>query len=275
MREWLRAAPQRLGRAVWTRRAGSLALVVVATVLAFLAAFAISLREAVLDTDTWTEASGELLENDLIRPQIALYLVDQLYEKLDVAEGIEELLPPALETLAGPAAGALRDIALRRANEFLQRPRAQELWEQANRVAHQQLVAAIEGESSALAVEDDELVVLNLRPLVAEIGTSIGLPDRLVARLDERAGELVILRLNQLQSARDTANALRIGAFAFLAGAVVCWAVAVLVAQGRRRETIRSGAVGLLAVGLLLAIARRVVGDDSSSRAPPAKTRRW
>ena len=127
------------------RRTLPLILIVVASLLAFLATFGLWANRQVLDTENWTETSSELLEDKAIRCQISIFLVDQLYANVDVEDRVRSALPPRAEPLAGPAAGALRNLAERGATELLTRPRAQELWEQANRRAHGRFLQVVEG----------------------------------------------------------------------------------------------------------------------------------
>src|SRR5688572_3307271 len=91
------------------RRGWARALVVLASILAFAAILAVWANRQLLNTDNWTDTSTELLENRVIRDQVALYLVDQLYANVDVSAELEAGLPERLQPLAGPAAGALRE----------------------------------------------------------------------------------------------------------------------------------------------------------------------
>lgn len=242
-----------LKRVLWTRRAASTALVVLASLLALVSAFSIYLREVVLDTPTWADTTGEMLENDEIRAVLAEYLVDELYANVNVAERIGERLPDALQGLAGVAAGGLRQVAVDAADSFLEAPRVQELWQQANIVAHTQLVAAIES-------GDEGPVVLSLGPMVEELALRIGLPQVAATLLAGRAGEVVILDEDQLATARHAADILTKAAFWLMIGSVLLAVAAVYVGRGRRREVVRAVAIGLLVVGILLIVARRFIG---------------
>ena len=86
-------------------------LIVVATVIAVLSAATTWVRTSALDTDQWVSTSEQMLEEEEITSGLALYLVDELYTQVDVAGGLESLLPADLSGLAGPLAGVLRDPA--------------------------------------------------------------------------------------------------------------------------------------------------------------------
>ena len=81
------------------------ALVILGSVLAFLSVFAIWTERQALNTDDWVDTSGRLLHNEKIREALSDYLVDQLYENVDVRKELEEILPGDTKDLAGPAAG--------------------------------------------------------------------------------------------------------------------------------------------------------------------------
>src|SRR3954453_23735762 len=103
------------------------ALVLLASLLAFLAIFSIWINRQLLNTENWTGSSAEMLENPVIRDQTARYLTDQLYANVDVQGEISAALPPVLQGLAGPAAGLLRDQVEKGARQTLADPRAQKL----------------------------------------------------------------------------------------------------------------------------------------------------
>jgi len=52
-------------------------LLVVATLIAFLAVFSIWVNRQALNTDNWVDTSGKLLRNDEIRSQLSNYLADE------------------------------------------------------------------------------------------------------------------------------------------------------------------------------------------------------
>lgn len=243
-----------LRRVFWTRRAATTTLVVLASFLGLVSAFSVYLREVVLDTPTWADTTAQMLENDKIRPVLAEYLVDELYANVNVAEELGGRLPDTLQGLAGVAAGALHQVAVDAADSFLDNPRVQDLWKQANTITHEQLVDAI---------EDDQYegqVVLPLGPMIQELALRIGLSETVATTLAGQAGEIVILESDQLESARKATDILKTAAFWFMIAAIALWILAVVVGRGRRREVVRSIAIGLVAVGVLLVVVRRFIG---------------
>ena len=119
-------------------------LVVLGSLLAFLSVFAIWTERQALNTNDWVDTSGRLIQNDKIREAVGTFLVDQLYENVDVEEELSEILPGETKKLAGPVAGGLRQVAGDGADQVLQSSTAQELWKSANRSTHEQLLAVLE-----------------------------------------------------------------------------------------------------------------------------------
>ena len=107
------------------RRPLAIALVALASLLAYLAIVAIWVDRQTLNTDNWTQASSQMLEDPTVRNRVAECMVEQLYANVDVEAEIREALPERAQPLAGPVAGAVRNFVERAANEVLSRPRAQ------------------------------------------------------------------------------------------------------------------------------------------------------
>jgi hypothetical protein len=231
------------------------ALVVLGTVLLLISVLAVWVNRLALQTDNWVATSDELLQDDEIRAVLAARLTDELYSSVDVAEQLQAILPPAADPLAGPAAAGLREFTERRANIFLARPRVVAAWSEANRVAHEQFVRIVEGESVAIQTEGGN-VVLVLRPLLADLSTQVGLGE-VAGRLPADAGSIVIMEDDQLDAVQTLMSILDVVATWLWALVLVCWALAVYLSPGRRLTTLRGIAWGLLFVGLaVLAVLR-------------------
>ena len=189
------------------RRGLPLVLVGVASVLAIVAIFALWANRQLLDTDNWTETSSELLENDDIRGQVAVFLVDQLYANVDVQARLREALPPRADALAGPAASGLQDLAQQGIDGLLQRPRAQALWEQANRRAHQRLLAVVEDDGDGAVSTSGGDVTLDLKTLLGRTQERVGIGGRVEEKLPADAAQITIVHVDELELAQDLVRA--------------------------------------------------------------------
>jgi hypothetical protein len=234
-------------------------LLIAAAVLTFFFAFASWVNRQALDTDEWTKTSSELLENEEVRNTLATYLVDELYANVDVAGELRAALPERTRGLAGPAAGGLREFAQRAARRALSGPRVQAAWEDLNRAAHEEFVKIVKDEGGDAASTSGGQVTLELRPLVLNVGDQVGLGG-LAEKLPPDAGQLTVLRSDQLDFAQDLADFIQTLVIVLLVLGLGLYGLALYLAKGRRRETLR--AIGLIfaLVGITVLVVRSLAG---------------
>src|SRR5262245_3609100 len=231
---------------------------IAASICALLATISVWIERQVLDTDTWTETSSELLEHKAIRDTVATYLVDQLYANVDVPRQLQTRLPDDTKNLAGPIAGGLRSLAGREAGDALAQPQVQNLWADANRETHAELVDFLEGDNDALSAEQGK-VTLDLRVLVRRVGERAGLQN-LDRRLPPSAAEVEIADSDQLDTAQDAVVVLRGLALTTAILTLVLYALHVYLAKGRRRQAIWETGISLIGVGIAVRALRELEG---------------
>jgi hypothetical protein len=235
-------------------------LVVLGILLAVVAVVAGYIRYQALDNETFRNTSEELITDPVIRDQVATTLVEQLYANVDVEAELEKRLPPDQQGLAGPLAAATRELGDRSAHRLLERPRAQELWVQIVTRAHRQLIAVLEDDTGAISTEGG-VVVLNLQPLVIQVGEQVAVFGAVSQRLGPDAGRIEIMEADQLETAQDLTQLFKkIATFIWIVPFLL-WAVALWLARGRRRPILRTISLGLVAAGLLVLVARRLGGN--------------
>jgi hypothetical protein len=248
-------------------------LIVLSSILAALSLIAGYVRYQALDTPTVENAAGEMIANDAIRSEIAITLVDQLYSNIDVAAALRQELPADQQRLAGPLSGALRELTDRAANRVLQGPRVQAAWVQSVATAHKEVLRLLDDRATAIK-ETNGVVVLDLKPLVIQLGDRIAIVGNLAQRLPPDTGQIQIMKADQLRNAQRLTHLLDIsGRFLWLLTLLVA-AIAVWVAPGRRRKTLRSLALGAIVAGLLVLMVRRVAGNYVVDGLVPAGTTR-
>jgi hypothetical protein len=237
------------------------ALLVVATLIAFLAVFSIWVNRQALNTDNWVDTSGKLLRNDEIRAQLSNYLAEQLFDNVDVEAELEETFPPRLAPLAGPAAGGLHQLAPQVAERALETPQAEDLWADANRAAHETLLKILNDEGSAVSTGNGE-VTLDLSALVSESGGQLGVAGDLVSKIPPDAARLTILKSDQLSMAQDASSLVRHLPIVLTLLAIFLYGLAIFLAGPRRRQALRSVGFGFIVAGLLALLLRRI-GEGS------------
>jgi putative oligomerization/nucleic acid binding protein len=241
------------------RRRTVRALIVLGSVLAFLSVFAIWIERQALNTDDWVSTSGKLLHNQKIREAVGNYLVDQLYENVDVKKELEEILPGEVSELAGPAAGGLRQVAGQGAEKVLETTTAQELWEDANRATHEQLLAVLENKKEAVETANGE-VTLNLGSLLTNLAQQVGIGESLAEKLPPDAGQIHILKSDELKTAQNIAVAIKGLALILSILTFAAFGAAIYLSRNSRWVTVLYSGIGLVAAGFAAIVFRHVAG---------------
>lgn len=221
-------------------------LVIIASILTFIAILATWVREEALNTDQWVHTSTTIIKKPAVQKETASYLADQLAAAAST-DRLEGLLPQKAKPLAAPLQGLAGDVAERTALRALGRQEFQKIWERANRISHTQLVNAINSDRG-------RAVVLDLRPMLGRIAERTGFA--LNPAVQDR-GIIKVLDSEELGQIRTAAKLLRGLAWWAAALALAAFAAAIAVAGDRRRAVVRAG-FGLVLVGLLTLVVRRL-----------------
>jgi hypothetical protein len=230
------------------------ALIVLGSLLAFLSVFAIWTERQALDTGEWVNTSGRLIQNPKIREAVSKYLIDQLYENVDVEKELSEKLPGDTKELAGPISGGLRQVAGSGAEKVLESSTAQELWKSANKTTHEQLLEVLEEKEGTLATEEGK-VSLDLGSLATNIADQVGINANL-----EDAGQITILRSDQLKTAQDIVVAIKGLALILSLLTFLCFGFAIYLSRDSRWVTVLYSGIGLIAAGFAVIVFREVAG---------------
>jgi hypothetical protein len=242
-----------------TRRRTVKALVVLGSVLAFLSVFAIWTERQALNTNDWVDTSGRLIQNETVRAAVGEYLIDQLYENVDVEKELENILPGETKQLAGPVSGGLRQVAGSGAEQVLKSSTAEGLWKDANRAAHEQLLAVLENKKEAVSTAEGN-VTLNLGSLVTNLADQVGIGGQLAEKLPPDAGQITILRSDQLKTAQDIAVGIKGLALILSLLTLLTFGLAVYLSRDGRWVTILFCGIGLVAAGFAVIVFREVAG---------------
>jgi len=248
------APKPRRGRAV-----GAWIALVLAGLLLLLSSFAVWVNRVALNTDVFVDTSSELLADDAIRSAVATRAVDELYAEVDVASLLEGRLPSDYQSLSGPAAAGLRQASYEIVDRALERPAMQKLWAISLEESHLTLVQVLEGGGDRVST-DEGVVVLDLRPIVLDTAERIGLRDEVEGRLPANAGEIEVLRSDELDTAQNAFQLLKTLAWLLPILTLGAFALAVWLAGDRRRAVRRIG-ITVLVVGILGLVAARITGS--------------
>jgi hypothetical protein len=239
-------------------------LFAVATILLFVSSFTVWAKRQLLDDQAWANSSTQLLANDEVRGAIAQKLSDGLFERVDVEAQLRERLPPRAQPAAAALAATLQNtVGPAAADRLLQRPRVQTLWQNANKRAHAAVLRVLEGKdlgpNGNISTANGE-VTLDLRPAITRLATRLGIEDKLKANADPTAGQIVLMKSDQLGAAQTSVKILKALSSLLLIAVFALFALAIYLAQGRRRLLLGATGASLVFVGLLIASLRRFLG---------------
>jgi hypothetical protein len=261
------ATPKPLSRKrrilIWT-------LVVLASIIALVAIMTTWVKRQMLDNAAWNRATTQIVQDPQVQSAIASYTVNQLYDNINVGQALSNRLPPSLKQLGPPLAGALEQPAQQAVARLLTRPRVQQLFINASTIAHEKLVAVLENKTSHGISTGNGVVTLNVHQMVVEVGTELGIPESALAKLPDTAGTVTLMKSNQLSAAQTGVRAVRVLSAWLLIAVFALYGLAIWLARGARRATLRNSGIALALVGLLILVIRNLLGNYiTSSLASP------
>ena len=252
------SGPQPLSRG---RRITVWVLIVLASVLGLASILTTWVNRQALDNTSWKKASTRVIQDKEVQHALSVYLVNQVYDNVDVSGSIAQELPPNLQGLAGPIAGALQEPASQAVTFMLGRPRIQQLFVNASVVAHEKLVNVLENKTGNGISTGNGVVTLDLSQLVTELGTQLGLPQSALAKIPPNAGMITVMKSDQLSAAQTAVQALKALSAWLLVLVLFLFGLALYLARGIRRETLRNIGWAFVIVGLITVAIRQVAGN--------------
>ncbi len=243
------------------RRTAVWALIVLASLLGVLVILATWINRQMFDNSNWNKASTQLIREPTVQTALSVYLVNSLYDNVDVPAAIAQKLPPGLKPFAAPAAAALRQPATDGVKLLLTRPRVQKLWVDSMSVTHQRLIAVLENKTRAGISTGNGEVTVDLGELLSQLAPQLGLPAAAVARIPPNTGVITVMRSDQLGAVQTAVKAVRAVSGWALLLVLLMFAGAIYLAAGERRATLRNVGWAFVLVGLLVLVVRRAGGN--------------
>ena len=236
-------------------------LVVLGVLFAVASVIAGYVRYQALDTPTVEKTANDLIADDEIRNQVAATLVDQLFSNVDVqaepraasATGSAGALPPPCRRdCASSQTGRLNGCSPDRGSRPSGSPRSFEL-------------TSSSCDSSTTSSPMSARKTGPWCSISNRSSSSSGIRSQSSAPFAERlpadTGRVEVLQSDQLETAQNLTQLLNnLARFLWLVP-LALFAIALWLARGRRRTTLRMVAIGLIVAGLLVLLARRLAGD--------------
>jgi hypothetical protein len=273
------------GRQRWRTIVATL-LIVLGCVLAPLGGVAVWARNQVTNTDRYVATVAPLAEDPAIQRAITDQITAQVFTYLDVqgltTQAVEVLtergsLPPQLasqlQALAGPIANGIQSFVRTQVARVVQSQAFQDAWVQANRLAHQELVAALTGEGGGAVTVQDDTVSINLAAFIQTVKQQLVAQGfSLAARIPQVDVSFTVFQSPDIVRARNAFNLLNTLGVWLPVIALILLAIGVYVAKDHRRALIGAGlgvAIGMLVLALTLAIFRSLYLDAIPTQVLP------
>jgi Short C-terminal domain len=255
------AAPEPSAPIGRRRRVIVWALVVAASIIAVVSVLTTWANRQLLDSHAWHNASIQVIQDPKVRTAVSTQLVNVLYDNVNVEQQLQSKLPGNLKGLAGPASAALRQ-PLEQAIEFLlAQPRFQALFVQASDIAHEKLVNVLENKTGFGIQTGNGEVTLDAGVLLQQLGAALGIPAAALDKIPANAAVFTILKSDQLSYAQQGVRAVKVLSVWLLVLVLGMYALAIYLARGIRRKTLAHVGWALVIVGLLVLVARQVLGN--------------
>ena len=241
------------------RRALPIILIVLATIIGIVSVFALWAKRQLLETETWTTTSEQLIQDADIQSALNTFIVTAIFDNVDVEARLADRLPPQLAPLAGPISGAVRSGADDLVAKALSEPKVQQLFVDASAAAQSKLIALIDDEGKFVSTTSG-VVTLDLTSVVASVTAELGLPD-VAAKLPPEASSIEIMKSSELDAAQKGLNLLQTVGYVLTALVLLLYAAAIALAGARRRETLRAVGFSFIFVGIVVLFARGAAGN--------------
>jgi hypothetical protein len=261
----------------WGRTLAAVILITLACLLAPLSAVSVWARGEVTDTDRYVETVAPLADDPAVQQAIANRITRTVFNHLDVEDITDRALtaladstslPPdvasALPALSVPLANGLRSFTENQVLAVVRSDAFADAWVAAQRAAHEQLVAALTGEKSAVSV-DGQSVSVNLAAIIEVVKQR--LLDRgfqLAERIPETNVQFVVFQSADVEKVQTAYSLLDTLGYWMPFIVVALALLGVYVARSHRRALIGLGlglAVSLLLAAVALQVVRRIYID--------------
>lgn len=264
----LRAGSGRRGAGRRARWGLASVLVVLSVVVWVAAAVGVYARTELLDTNRYVETVAPLARDPVVQQAVADRLADELVTRLELEGLLRQLVdaleaqgaPEVLDGLVGPVTGGVRSFIHTQVRAVLASDQFAQVWDAANRVAHDELDAVLTTGQGRFLVVDADTLYLDLGGIVTVVKQRLvdaGLT--LVERLPDFTVTVPLVASGQLPELQRWTRLLNAAAWMLPLVALALLAGAVAAAPNRRRALLIGAAgvgIGMLALIAAVAAAR-------------------
>jgi hypothetical protein len=191
-------------------------------------------------------------------------ITDRAVQELE-SRGLSPQTAAALTALSGPLANGVRGFIETQVRRFITSEEFQQAWVNANRVAHEQLVAVLTGETGEAVQVSGNAVKVNLAAVINAVKERLeNAGFGLASRIPEVNAEFTIMQSDDLTKAQTAFRLLSNVAILLPILGLVLIAAAVAISRSRRRALIGAAlavAASMIVLGLVLNVFRALYLD--------------
>ncbi|MEJ8670149.1 hypothetical protein WKI71_22235 [Streptomyces sp. MS1.AVA.1] len=272
------AGPPRAARHHPFRSLGSVLLILLAALLSLLSVVAVWANSIVQDTDRYVDTVGPLASDPDVQEAVTNRVTAAVLAQIDVDALVKELtnaaaqqgVPPRVAELLGDLDGPIESGLKQLVNSTVERvvtsSAFETVWVNANRRAHSALDKALTGQSDSTVKLENNQVVIDLGPIVANV------KDQLVDAGFSAASKIPAVHTDFVVFASEDVGEIKtyVRVLEILGGwlpviALLIAAAGVYVAFNRRHALIGAALavfVAMLVLGIGLTVARDVYLDN-------------
>jgi hypothetical protein len=257
------------------QRIVSVVLLVLGFILVPLSAVAIWTHNQLTNTDRYVETVSPLAENADVQQVVATAVVNAIFTG-NIEKRVASALPKRAQPLAAPIASAAKSYAVDVAEKLLASQQFSDLWDAANRRAHNQLVALLTDDPDkapgAVNIKDGK-VKLDLTNVIKQVQGKLvdaGLSFLKNVNVPPVSRTITIIDTEGLSEARTYVSILDTLAWVLpVLGVLALAGSALIVPPRRRRLTVRAALVLVAACAftlVLIAIGRSLYLDATVNK---------
>ncbi|MEJ3404364.1 hypothetical protein WDJ51_06445 [Rathayibacter sp. YIM 133350] len=236
----------------------SVACILIGLILAPVALVGSWAKTQLTDTDAFVATFAPLAEDPAVQAFISDQVVAAIDEQVDIPaltdavfDGIEQLgLPPraadALNLLRQPATAGLQSLVSRIVNDIVTSDAFADIWSQALRVSHDQLMLTMQGdENAAVSIGANGEIGVQLGPIIAEVKQR--LVDRGIAFAANipAVDKTVVIAKSDTTTLVQVAYAISVAVGTWLPWVTLAFLVVGVLAARRRIRGLLGASIGL------------------------------
>lgn len=243
------------GRRRW-RSIGAWVLLVLACILAIVSVLVVFVRNEVLDTDSYVATVTPLASDPAIQTAVAAKVSHRLVTDTDLQQRVKNALPPRAGFLAAPISSGVESATNQITLKVVQSPRFQTFWVDANRRAHEQIVALLTGSTTRALQATNGQVVIDLSKVEQQAKQALDAHGITVFdKVPAKAPTLVLFRSSQVTKVQSLVRFLNRLAVVLPLLTLLAYVGVVLLTRDRRRGLVRAAAGLALSMALVLVVA--------------------